>query len=136
MKAETLMPNVSKMKISSYLGIRVSKAHYKQMLNVEFDWDDSSLSIEPSFEDLAIKIAKNMVGEAVLKMKEGKACDLSGTVIEVVKAGGDGMVDITDLINLIIKEEQIPYDWDLSIIINCEGNKGKVMESDVTTIKI
>ena len=92
---------------------------------MEFDWDDSSLSVEPSFEDLAIKIAKNMVGEAVLKMKEGKACDLSGTVIEVVKAGGYGMVDITDLINLIIKEEQIPCDWDLSIIINCEGNRGR-----------
>lgn len=114
MKAETLMPNVSKMKISSYLEISVSKAHYKQMLNVEFDWDDSSLSIEPSFEDLAIKIAKNMVGEAVLKMKEGKAWGPSGIVIEMVKAGSYAMQEdvITDLVNMIIKKEQIPDDWD------------------------
>lgn len=80
---------------------------------MEFDWDDSSLSVEPSFEDLAIKIAKNMVGEAVLKMKEGKAWGPSGIVIKMVKAEGYAMQDvITDLVNMIIKKEQIPDDWD------------------------
>ena len=39
---------------------------------MEFDWDDNSLSIEPSVEGPAIKI--KIVAEAVLKMKEGKAC--------------------------------------------------------------
>ena len=53
--------------------LHVWKAHYEQLLNVEFDWDDNSLSIEPSVEGPAIKI-KDMVAEAVLKMKEGKAC--------------------------------------------------------------
>ena len=44
-------------------------------------------------------------------MKKGKACGPSGIVIEMVKAGRDAMLDvITDMINLIIKEEQIPDD--------------------------
>ena len=66
-----------------------------------------------------------MVAEAVLKVKQGKACGLSGIIIEMVKAGGDAMLDvITDLISPIIKEEQIPDDLDQSTIINCF--KGKV----------
>ena len=76
---------------------------------MKFYWDNSSFSIEPSVEDPALKITKDMVAEAVLKMKEGKECGPSGIVIEMVKAGGDAMLDvITDMINLIIKEEQIP----------------------------
>ena len=51
--------------------LRVWNAHYGQLLNVKFDWDDSSLHIEPSVEDLAIKITNDMVPEAALKMKEG-----------------------------------------------------------------
>ena len=59
-----------------------------------------------------------MVTETVLKMKEGKACGSSGIVIEMVKAGGDAMLDvITNLINLIIKEEKIPENWDQSTIM-------------------
>ena len=79
---------------------------------MELDWDDSSLSTEPSAEGPAIKITKDMVTEAVLKMKEGKACVLSGIVIEIIKAGGAAVLDvITDMINLIIKE-QSPANWD------------------------
>ena len=97
---------------------RVWKAHYEQLLNVEFIWDDGSLSIEPSVEGPAIKITKDMATEAVLKMKEGIVCGLSGIAIGMFKAGGDAMLDvITDLINLIIKEEQIPENWDQSTIM-------------------
>ena len=86
---------------------------------MEFDWNDSSLSTEPSVEGPAIKITKHMIAEAVLKMKEGKACGPPGIVKEMGKVGGDPMLDvITDLINLIIKEEQIPNDWDQLTIIN------------------
>ena len=89
--------------------LRAWKAHWEQLLNVKFYWDNSSLSIEPSVEDPALKITKDMVAEAVLKMKKGKECGPSGIVIEMVKAGGDAMLDvITDMIILIIKEEQIP----------------------------
>ena len=68
------------------------------------DWDESYLSLEPSVESSAIKITKNTVVEAVLKMKEGKACGPSGIVIGMVKAEGEAMLRvIIDMINLIIK---------------------------------
>ena len=75
---------------------------------MEFDLNDSLLSIEPSVESSTIKITIDMVAEAVLKMKEGKACGPSRIVIEMIKAGGDAILDvIKDMINLIITEEQI-----------------------------
>ena len=90
------------------------KIHYEQLLNVEFDWDWSLLSIGPSVEGPAIKMTKDVVAAAVLKMKEGKAWGPSGIVIEMVKAGSYAMQEdvITDLVNMIIKKEQIPDDWD------------------------
>ena len=87
--------------------LHVLKADYEKLLNMEFDWDNNSLSIEPSVKDFAIKITKDMAAEAVQKLKEGKAYGQSEIVIEMVKAGGDTILDvITDMINLIIKEEQ------------------------------
>ena len=42
-------------------------------------------------------------------MRESKACGPSGIVIEMVKTENDFMPDvITDIISLIIKEEEIP----------------------------
>ena len=60
---------------------RVWKAHYEQLLNVKFNWDDGSLFIELSVEGPAIKITKDMATEAVLKMKEGIVCGRSGKVM-------------------------------------------------------
>ena len=61
----------------------------------------------------------------MLKIKEGKACGPSGIVIEMVKTGGDAMLHVIRYpINLIIKEEQIPDNWDHSTIINCFKEKG------------
>ena len=52
-----------------------------------------------------------MVAEAVLKMKEGKACGPSGIVTEMVKTEEGAMLDvITDMINLIIIEEHVLVD--------------------------
>ena len=105
--------------------LHVLKADYEKLLNMKFDWDNNSLSIEPSVKDFAIKITKDMAAEAVLKLKEGKAYGQSEIVIEMVKAGGDTILDvITDMINLIIKEEQILKDYDHSTKINCFKGKG------------
>ena len=66
-----------------------------------------------------------MVAAAVSKMKDGKACGPSGIVIEMVKAGGDVMINsLTDLVILVIKDEQIPIDWENSTIVNSFKGKG------------
>ena len=53
----------------------VWKAHYEQLLNKEFYWDNDLLSIQPSVEGPAVKVTKEMVAEEILKIEEGKACD-------------------------------------------------------------
>ena len=62
------------------------------MLNVKYDWYDSSLSIETSVEAPPIKSTKDTVAEAVLKMKESKACGSSEIATDMVKAAGDAML--------------------------------------------
>ena len=76
-----------------------------------------------------------MIAEAILKLKEGKACGPSGIGIEMIKWGGDELLNIiVDLMNLIIKEDRIPEDWNQSTIINCF--KGKGMQLPVETIVV
>ena len=64
-------------------------------------------------------------------MKGGKACGPFRIAIEMIKAGEDTMPTvITDLINLIIKKEQIPDDWNQSAIVNCFKGKCDITKCD------
>ena len=99
-------------------------SHYNHLLNVEFDWDQDSLS-EAVPVDEPIKVEKSMVIEAIGKMKEGKAAGPSGVTVEMVKAGGELSSDLVhDLISDVVNEAVIPNDWTESIIINCYKGKG------------
>ena len=54
---------------------------------------------------------------------------LSGIVIEMIKAGGVAILHvITNMINLIIKKEQIPDDRDWSTINIFSNRKVKLLE--------
>ena len=53
-------------------------------------------------------------------MKHRKAGGPSGVIVEMIKAGGKETVTvISELVNPIIYEENIPEDWKNSFIINC-----------------
>ena len=99
-------------------------SHYKHLLNIEFDWDQDSLSqAEPN--DEPITVDKSMVEEAISKMKKGKAPGPSGVSADMIKAGGDISTEMVyDLISDIIKEAETPVDWKESIIINLFKGKG------------
>ena len=57
--------------------------------------------------------------DSIKKMKQGKAGGPSGVIVEMIKAGGREIVTaITELVNRIIHEENIPEDWKDSFIIN------------------
>ena len=64
---------------------------------MEFDWDDSSLSIEPFVEDPAIKMTKDMVAEAIMKMKELTACGLCHGIVPPKTMGGQFLRAMGDL---------------------------------------
>lgn len=105
------------------------KAHYQRLLNEEFEWNKDSLTQVDPVHGPAIRIEKEMVVEAVNKMKTGKAAGPTGVVIEMLKAGGDACIDlVTDLVNAIIHDGEIPSDWQVSSIVNCFKGKGEAIE--------
>ena len=74
-------------------------------------------------------VTKDMVQWAMSKMKKGKAAGLTGVVIEMLEASGGTSIDVvTDLINQIISEGQMPGDWQVSSIVNCFKGKGDALE--------
>ena len=84
------------------------KEHYQRLLNAEFPWDKNFLDNSVAVEGPAIFVTENMVTDVIKKMKQGKAGEPSGVIVEMIK----GMKD--------------------SFIINC--NKEKAMQQIVGTI--
>ena len=104
------------------------KCQYEKLLNVEFPWDNNTLSEEQPFQVPPVRITTEMVSESLSNMKKGKATAPSGLNVEMIlKAGDDTILAITHLINCIIAENKIPDDWCLSYIINCYKGKGDAL---------
>ena len=58
------------------------------------------------------------------KMKCGKSSGPSGIIIEMMRAAGSFLNELTTLLNRLVYEGTVPSDWNLSFIINLF--KGKV----------
>ena len=62
-------------------------------------------------------------------MKVGKAAGPSGIVAEMLKAAGDLCYPmLADLANAMIRQNEIPSDWENSFIINLYKGKGEALE--------
>ena len=99
------------------------------MLNVEFPWDETSLSqIEPSIGSAPFRKV-NMVLSLIQKMKLGKLSDPSNVIAEMLKALPDQCSQlITDLINAIVKEGKVPEEWNNSYIVSLFKGKGSPLD--------
>ena len=103
--------------------------HYERLLNEEFDWDKDNLIVNDPMIGPPPEIDEESVRQALNKMKKGKASGVSGVVSEMLSASGDaGITRLTKLFNQIIAQNQIPDDWNTSIIVNCFKNKGEAVE--------
>ena len=68
-----------------------------------------------------------------MAIKNGKASGLSGVVSEMIKAAGEAGVDmITDLVNQIVAEVNIPVEGEYSTILNCYKRKSDSLEKGTT----
>ena len=55
------------------------------------------------------------VEKAIGKMKSGKAGGPTELVGEIIRAAGKvGVKKMTEICNMVVEEEQIPKDWELS----------------------
>ena len=99
--------------------------HYQRLLNVEFDWDPDHLSYQPPVEGPPIPITINMVKKAISQMKAGKAPGPSGIVVEMIRAAGDmGTSMIRDLAAAIIRDGNVPSDWEQFHCLPLQGKGG------------
>ena len=105
------------------------KQHYQCLLNVEFPWDETSLSqIEPSIGSAPF-ITANMVLSSIQKMKLGKSQGPSIVIAEMLKASPDQCSQlIADLINVIIKEGKVPDEWSNGYIVSLCKGKGSALD--------
>ena len=80
-------------------------------------------------------ITVDMVLKAVGKMKLGKAAGPSGIVAEMLNATGHiGAKLIADLGNSIIRNNDMPADWECSFIINLYKGKGAPWREATTEV--
>ena len=109
--------------------LQTCKEHYKRLLNEEFPCDSSHLDMGNPKEGPAPWIDKEVVHTSLKKMKNGKAAGVSGIVAEMLKTSDEAGLELfTELFNNILKEEKVPSDWEMSIIINCFKGKGDALE--------
>ena len=74
-------------------------------------------------------ISRELVVDAVKRLKYGKAPGPSGVAGELLRAAGDAGVDIQQiLVNKIIRDSEIPTDWEESYIISLYKGKGSALE--------
>ena len=105
------------------------KQYYERLLNQEFHWNLDHLNADP-VEGPPVTISTEMVTSAIAKMKIGKAAGPSGIVAKMLKASGAiGAKLITQLANAntMIKNCDVPSDWEDSFIINIYKGKGDTL---------
>ena len=99
--------------------------HYQRLLNTEFEWSPNHLSDESPVERSPIPITIDMVKKAISQMKAGKAPGPAGIVVETIRAAGDtGASMICDLAVAIVRDGNVPSDWEQSFIVclyKCKG---------------
>mgnify|MGYP007071599789 CR=1 FL=1 len=103
------------------------KEYMEQLLNVENEWDGN---VECDVvEGPRENITEMEVEKAIGKMKSGKAGGPTDLVGEIIRAAGQvGVKKMTEICNMVVDEEKIPKDWELSTLLPIYKGKGDPME--------
>ena len=104
------------------------REHYMHLLNMEFSWNPGGLSEVYPAEGSSKPITTGIVRKAINKMSHGKAAGPSGIVAEMLKAAlSSGASMIQDLIEDIIFENRIPFEWQESHIVSIYKSKSDAL---------
>jgi hypothetical protein len=105
------------------------RSHFDRISNEEYKWDKTMLEGGDTVSGPIDEISCQEVRVAVRKMKSGKAAGPSGVVAEMIKAGGEVVIQwMTDLFNAIVMEGKVPMDWSKSWLVSIYKGKGDAMD--------
>jgi len=103
--------------------------HYARLLNVEFEWPSDSLREVAPVAGPPPSVSAELVRNAIIKMKCGKAAGPSGIIAEMLKAAGDEGVELVRLLaKTVFSSGDIPKDWAESFILNLYKGKGEALD--------
>ena len=77
------------------------------------------MSQEDRVSNIPRLIDKDMTGDSISEMKNGKIAGTSGVVSKVLEAAGESEIKITTNRVSQIIVRVIPAEWELSTIVNC-----------------
>ena len=105
------------------------RKYFDKLFNGESE--SPTLELDDSFDDtnrhFVRRIQEVEIGEALKRMKGGKAMGPDGIPIEVWRCLGDrAIVWLTKLFNLIFRSNNMPEEWRRSILVPIFKNKGDV----------
>ena len=105
------------------------REYFDKLFNGESE--GPTLELDDSFDDTNRRFVRRIqeaeIGEALKRMKRGKAMGPDGIPIEVWRCLGDrAIVWLTKLFNLIFRSNKMPEEWRRSILVPIFKNKGDV----------
>ena len=109
----------------------VWKDHFEKLLNEEFEWNHDELEHVDVVSGPCEQISVTEVRRALQSMKVGKAAGPSGVTVEMLDAAGEeGLVWITELFNVIVRDGKLPDDWSRSWMVKVYKGKGDALDCD------
>ena len=109
------------------------KGRWREYFDKLFNGENegTTFELDDSFDDTNIRFVRRFqeaeIGEALKRMKGGKAMGPDGIPIEVWRCLGDrAIVWLTKLFNLIFRSNKMPEEWRRSILVPIFKNKGDV----------
>ena len=89
------------------------RRHFEKVLNVDNDVSEEVLAGVVDNSDMEVTdVTREEVEKAVVKLKNGKAPGSDRIVAELLKNGGEAMVDwLTELVQEVWKTGQVPQEW-------------------------
>ena len=102
------------------------KYYYKFLVEDRKDFVGKNETLLEKRIGNVIQIDSNTTKHAILRMKIGRAADAGDIPIEMIKSGGQKLLEmITILLNKIINGKKVPEEWKVAIItsIRKKGDK-------------
>ncbi len=114
--------------------------HFKEHLNKKFPFDDDALNeLHPNNENEnnPEPISQEEIKKSITSMKNRKAPGVDSITAEVLKAGGDEMVQFLHMLfNKVWNEEKPPLDWSKMIVTPIHKKGSKLDPSNYRAISL